>query len=188
MTLSNTKEKLTINHKKTCSCPDNHINCLTGKEWIKGQVAIWELFYEKRDIRDKNIHPAVFPITLPSKCIELFTHRGELVLDPFMGIGSTLLAAKDLFRNAVGFDLNKEYIDYSKTRMSQLQLNLGYEKTDQLTICDDSLNIPDYLDDNTVSLSVTSPAYANMLNHKRLNKSLRSDLRKNEHFEKIQQY
>jgi len=47
-----------------------------------------------------------FPIALPKKCIELFTHKGELVLDPFAGIGTTLIAARDLERNAVGFDLN----------------------------------------------------------------------------------
>jgi len=73
------------------------------KEWVKGQVAIWELYYEKRDIRNKDIHPAVFPIPLPKECIALFTHKGELVLDPFVGIGTTLIAPRDLGRNAVGF-------------------------------------------------------------------------------------
>ena len=106
--------KLDINFRKTCDCRDGHINCLTAKEWIRGQVAIWELYYEKRDIRDKDAHPAVFPITLPKKCIELFTHKGELVLDPFLGIGTTLIAARDSGRNAVGFDLNKKYIDFTK--------------------------------------------------------------------------
>ncbi len=57
--------KLNINFKKTCSCSDSHINCLTAKEWARNQVAIWELYYEKRDIRDKDIHPAVFPIAYP---------------------------------------------------------------------------------------------------------------------------
>ncbi|MEM2107864.1 MAG: hypothetical protein QXL10_01075 [Candidatus Bathyarchaeia archaeon] len=70
---------LKIGHDRICSCPESHINCLNAKEWIQSQVAIWEFFYEKRDIRDKNIHPAVFPIGLPKKCIQLFTHQGELV-------------------------------------------------------------------------------------------------------------
>ncbi len=179
--------KLDIGFKKTCSCPDNHINCLDAKEWIKGQVAIWELYYEKRDIRDKDIHPAVFPIALPKKCMELFTHKGELVLDPFVGIGTTLVAARDLERNAVGFDLNKKYIDFTNKRFNQTQLDFG-ENTKQIAICDDAINIPKYLAEETVSLSVTSPPYANMLNHERLNKSLRSDLRTNKHFKKIQQY
>ncbi|RKZ26081.1 site-specific DNA-methyltransferase [bacterium] len=181
-------EKIDINFKKVCSCPDNHINCLTPKEWVKNQVAIWELYYEKRDVRDKDIHPAVFPIALPKKCIELFTHKGELVLDPFVGIGTTLVAARDLGRNAVGFDLNSKYVDYANKRIEQLEVSLFAADTKQIAICDDAINIPDYLEEETVSLCITSPPYANMLNHKRLNKSFRSDLRKNKHYMQVQQY
>lgn len=179
-------EKIDINFKKTCSCLDNRINCLTAKEWLRHQVAIWEFYYEKRDVRDKDIHPAVFPIALPKKCIQLFTHKGELVLDPFVGIGTTLIAARDLERNAVGVDLKKEYIDFTNKRLNQLEFN--FNNTKQIAICDDAINIPKYLDENTVSLTVTSPPYANMLNHKRLNKSIRGDLRENKYFKKIQQY
>ena len=179
--------KLNIGYQRTCSCSGKHINCLSAKEWVKNQVAIWEFFYEKRDIRDKNIHPAVFPIALPRKCIELFTHKGELVIDPFLGIGTTLIAARDLDRNAVGFDLSKKYISFSKKRLAQSKLNFGSE-TKQVAIRDDALNIPKYLEKETVALSVTSPPYANMLNHRRLNKSIRGDLRENEHYLKVQQY
>lgn len=182
-----TIKKSDINFTKTCSCPNNHINCLIAKEWVRNQVAVWELYYEKRDIRDKDIHPAVFPIALPKKCIELFTHKGELVLDPFVGIGTTLLAAQDLERNAAGFDLNKRYIDFINKRLAQVQLSFG-DDTKQIAFCDDAIHIPKYLEEETVSLCVTSPPYANMLNHKRLNKSLRSDLRTNKHYKKIQQY
>ena len=52
-----TIKDLDINYKKTCDCSDKHINCLSAKEWVKGQVAVWEFYYEKRDIRDKDIHP-----------------------------------------------------------------------------------------------------------------------------------
>lgn len=177
--------KLSIGHEKACSCLPNHINCSDAKHWMKNQVAIWEFSYEKRDIRDKKIHPAVFPIGLPKKCIEIFTHKGELVVDPFSGIGTTLLAARDLERNSVGFDLNKTYVDYSNDRLNQMHL---YEEFSQLAVYDDAINISKYLDQNTVSLSVTSPPYANMLNRKRKNKSIRGDLRKNEHYDTVQQY
>jgi DNA modification methylase len=180
-------KKIDINFKKTCLCRDNHINCLTAKDWIRNQVAVWELNYEKRDVRDKEIHPAVFPISLPKKCIELFTHKGELVLDPFVGIGTTLIAASDLERNVVGFDLNQKYIDYAKFRLAQSKMSFG-ETTKQITICDDAINIPKYLDENIISLVVTSPPYANMLNHQRKNKSYRADLRVNKFYNKIQQY
>lgn len=180
-------EKIRINFTKTCSCPNNHISCLSPKEWVKAQVAIWEFYYEKRDIRDKDIHPAVFPIALPKKCIELFTHKGELVLDPFVGIGTTLIAARDLERNAIGFDLNPKYIEFAKKRL-QSDNSLFTNSTKQLAICDDAINIPRYLDKETVSLCITSPPYANMLNRKRLNKSLRCDLRKNKYYKKNLQY
>lgn len=178
-------KKLDIGYEKLCQCPDNHINCLTPKDWLKHQVALWEFYYENRDIRDRDIHPAVFPIALPKKCIELFTHKGELVLDPFAGVGTTLVAAKDTGRNAVGFDLNKKYVDYAKKRLSQQTLT---KDTKQVMIQDDSINISDYLAEETVSLFVTSPPYSNMLNRPRLNKSLRGNKRINSQYKKVQQY
>jgi DNA modification methylase len=181
-------KKIDINYKKICSCPDNHINCLSAKEWIKSQVAIWDFYYEKRDIRDKNIHPAVFPIALPKKCIELFTHKGELILDPFVGIGTTLIAAQDTERNAIGFDLNSKYIEFAEKRLIQSRLDFFTENTKQIAINDNALNVSKYLNKETISLCITSPPYANMLNHERLNKSFRSNLRKNKYYKKIQQY
>lgn len=177
---------LDIAYQRICKCPHNKLNCIDAKEWIKSQVAVWEFYYEKRDIRDKDIHPAVFPIALPKKCIELFTHEGELVIDPFVGSGSTLIAARDLNRNAVGFDLNEKYIKLCNERLAQQQ-NL-FLSTKQIAICDDAINIPKYIKEETVSLVVTSPPYACMLNRPRLNKSIRGDLRENKYFFKIQQY
>ncbi len=183
--VTETSKLLNIGYERTCDCPPNHINCLTPKEWIRSQVGIWEFSYEKRDIRDKSIHPAVFPIGLPAKCIKLFTHPGELVLDPFVGIGTTLLAAQDLNRNAVGFDLKKEYIETAKSRLSQARL---LNNTQQIAICDDARNIPKYLREETVTLAITSPPYSKFLDKPRLNKSMRGDLRNNKHYLTVQQY
>ncbi len=182
-----TEKPLEIDYERTCSCRSNHINCITAKEWIQNQVAIWEFFYEKRDIRDKDIHPAVFPVALPKKCIELFTHQGELVLDPFVGIGTTLLAAQDHDRNAVGFDLKQEYVEFAMNRLGQTKL-FPEKASRQIAICDEAHNIPEYFQEETISLCVTSPPYSNILNRPRLNKSMRGNLRKNAHYKKIQQY
>jgi DNA modification methylase len=171
---------------RSCDCPPNRINCSTPKAWIKNQVAIWELYYTNRDIRDKSIHPASFPIALPARCIEQFTHRGELVLDPFVGIGSTLVAAQDLGRSAVGFDLKKEYIEKANARLAE---SLPFDKAvQQIAIQADAREIARHLPENSVALCVTSPPYANMLNRQRLNKTYRTDLRQNEHFKKNLQY
>lgn len=173
---------ININYQRTCSCPIKKLSCIEAKEWMKNQIGVWEFYYEARDIRDKKIHPATFPIALPKRIIELFTHKGELVLDPFVGSGTTLLAAQDLNRNAIGFDLNQDYIEIARTR-------LGLDtQTKQILICDDARNIDKYIYPNTVKLIVTSPPYANILNRKRYNKSKRGDLRKNEQFGKVEQY
>jgi len=126
---------------------------MTAKEWIKAQIGVWQFAYERRDIRDKNVHPATFPIALARRVIELFTHQGELVLDPFVGSGSTLVAARDLNRNAVGFDLNQNYIELSRSRLSDLQL---FNDTKQAAIAGDARNIPQYFDEGSVGLIFTS--------------------------------
>ena len=118
MAIQTDKSTLGISNSRFCDCPINHINCLTAKEWILSQIGVWKFSYESRDIRDKNIHPATFPISLPKKCIELFTHEGELVLDPFAGSGSTLIAAQDSNRNCIGLDLKAEYISVCQNHLS----------------------------------------------------------------------
>ncbi len=185
LNLLDDNNKIKINYNKTCDCPTNHISCINAKSWLKSQVAIQEFYYEKRDIRDKNIHPAVFPIGLPKFFINLLTHEGELILEPFGGIGTTLIAARDLSRNAVAFDLKKEYVDYANKRVSNLLFD---SNTTQIEINDNALNISNYLYENSVKLIITSPPYANLLNHQRKNKSKRGDLRNDQHYNKIQQY
>lgn len=177
------KKLLNISVNKTCECVGNRINCLTPKEWLKSQIGVWQFFYEKRDIRDKEIHPATFPISLSKKVIELFTHKGELVLDPFVGSGTTLVAAQDLDRNAVGFDLHKKYIDVCKDRLSATRL---MNNSKQIALMDDARNISSSLQEESVSLIWTSPPYSNLLNRPRKNKSRRD--RKNGQLGKVEQY
>ena len=178
-------EKLQINGVRTCNCPPNHLNCLSPKEWLKAQIGVWQFFYEGRDIRDKDVHPATYPISLASRCIELFTHKGELVLDPFVGSGTTLVSARDTHRNAVGFDLNPAYVSLGKERLSQQTL---FGDTQQIPICEDARNIANYLEPNSVSLALTSPPYANLLNRRRKNKSRRGTERLNGQYQRIEQY
>ena len=64
------EKPLQIGYKKTCQCPDNKISCITAKEWVRSMVTIQPFYYESRDVRDKNVHPAVFPISLPTHFIK----------------------------------------------------------------------------------------------------------------------
>jgi DNA modification methylase len=173
-----------INFNKTCDCSTNKLNCLTAKEWIKDQLGVWQFIYEKRDIRDKTIHPATFPISLSKKVIELFTHKGELVVDPFVGSGTTLVAAQDINRNAIGFDLQEKYIELCSQRLNQ---NVGlFTDSWQMAVQDDARNIPSWVNQETISLIWTSPPYANLLNRERKNKSRRN--RDNGQLGKVEQY
>ena len=178
-------KKLEIATNRSCECQPSHINCLSAKEWIKCQLGVWQFYYEGRDIRDKTKHPATFPIALARRCIELFSHQGELVVDPFMGSGTTLVAARDIDRNAVGFEIHPDYIALTRGRLSQESL---FTETQQIPVLDDARNIAQYLDEESIACIVTSPPYANLLNRKRLNKSRRGTERKNEQYKKVEQY
>lgn len=176
---------LEIGHRRACDCPPNHLNCLSAREWMKAQIGVWQFYYEGRDVRDKALHPATFPIALARRAIELFTHRGELVLDPFVGSGTTLVAARDTGRNALGFDLKPEYVELSRSRVDGAAAG---SEARQIALCRDARDIPSCISPETVSLVLTSPPYANLLNRKRKNKSRRGDLRVNQQYLKVEQY
>ena len=171
-----------------CECRPNHLSCLSAKQWIKCQLGVWQFNYERRDVRDKNVHPATFPISLARRVIELFTHQGELVLDPFVGSGTTLLAAQDADRNAVGFDLHGAYVDLARQRLTKDSSAPLLSRTCQLAVCDDARNAHQYIQPETVKLIFTSPPYANLLNRPRLNKSRRTHDRKNHQYLRVEQY
>lgn len=63
-------------------------------------------------------HPAPFPVELPRRLIQLYTFVDEIVLDPFMGSGSTALAARESGRHFVGFDTNPAYITLAEERLA----------------------------------------------------------------------
>lgn len=64
-------------------------------------------------------HPCPFPVEVPARCIRMFTDPGMTVLDPFMGSGTTLLAAKNLGRKAIGIEIGERYCEIAAERCSQ---------------------------------------------------------------------
>jgi DNA modification methylase len=70
-------------------------------------------------------HPAPFPVELARRCVRLSTWPGEVVLDPFAGTGSTLVAARDLGRRAIGIERSERYCELAARRLSQGALNFG---------------------------------------------------------------
>jgi len=176
---------ININDERLCGCRECNLSCLEPREWMKNQIGVWEFKYESRDIRDKNLHPATFPIAMARRVIEQFTHRGELVIDPFVGSGTTLVAARDLGRNAIGVDLQPKYIKLCEERLLEIPCEFPCE---QISVCDDARNIKNFVRPNSVKLLFTSPPYANLLNRERKNKSRRGGERYNEQYLKVEQY
>lgn len=82
---------------------------MTKEEWKTFHLSHWT-FPGERQIS----HEAMFPMELPSRLIRMFTFRGETVLDPFLGSGTTLKASLELGRKGMGFELNGDFIDLIK--------------------------------------------------------------------------
>lgn len=83
---------------------------------------IWEMRYKKGESKKNLNHNAFFVKQLPINFIKINTKIGDLVLDPFMGCGTTAVACKELNRNFLGFEINKTYIETSMKRLSQRTL------------------------------------------------------------------
>jgi site-specific DNA-methyltransferase (adenine-specific) len=66
-------------------------------------------------------HPAPFPEELPSRVIQFYTYKGDLVLDPFMGSGTTAIAALNLKRHFIGYEISPEYVDLANKRIQALK-------------------------------------------------------------------
>jgi DNA modification methylase len=73
-------------------------------------------------------HSATFPEELPEWFIKLFTKSGDIVLDPFVGSGSTTVAAIQLGRNYVGIDISHEYVELARDRVSERQIRMFAEQ------------------------------------------------------------
>jgi site-specific DNA-methyltransferase (adenine-specific) len=96
---------------------------VTKDEFIEATTDVWEIGAERAT---RVGHPAPFPVELPLRLIELYTYRDDLVLDPFMGSGTTGVAAVRTGRRFVGYDTETTYVDMAEQRIRgerELSLN-----------------------------------------------------------------
>lgn len=93
-----------------------HENTLTSDEFMSATLDVWRI--EPESARRVN-HPAPFPVQLPERLIHLYTFLGDLVLDPFMGSGSTVVAAVRTGRRGVGYDTDASYVGTARRRVQQ---------------------------------------------------------------------
>lgn len=139
----------------------NKVNDLTGKEWLQLTKSVWA---SERCAEDKEAfkHPAPFLIKDIRKLIRLFTKKNMIVLDPFMGSGTTLIASALENRISTGIDLSKKYCKLAESRLRKLKI----KKNGKIKIiCGNSLRkIPKLK--NKIDYCVTSPPYHNILRNK----------------------
>lgn len=90
---------------------------IMAQEW---EDALWDIPNCKANHPEKTLHPAQFPIELAERCVLAFTDEGDRVLDPYAGVGSSLLAALKNDRKALGSEKVSEYVEVAKGRIRAL--------------------------------------------------------------------
>jgi site-specific DNA-methyltransferase (adenine-specific) len=89
---------------------------ISKDEFLAYTKSVWEFPAESAN---RVGHPAPFPVELPYRCIQLYTFRGDFVLDPFCGVGSTCIAALKADRHFLGYDTSKEYVETALWRIEE---------------------------------------------------------------------
>jgi DNA modification methylase len=97
--------------------PRPGVATIPGDEFMEATLDVWEIPAESAT---RVGHPAPFPVALVERCIQLFTYDGDVVLDPFMGSGTTAVAARQTGRYFVGFDTDVEYVRRARERVASV--------------------------------------------------------------------
>lgn len=137
--------------------PRNKLNDLSGKEWLKFTKS-WFIFdalasdlkEEEKATKETKQHPATFSPTLIEEFIRFFTKGGGVVLDPFVGIGSTLVACDRQGREGIGIELNEKFAQIAMSRTSQKVITGDSTKIREMSL-------------PKIDFCITSPPYCNML-------------------------
>lgn len=137
---------------------DRRCNDLTGKEWLSNSFSIWRNLNKTKEEKEFD-HPAYYPVSLCEKLIRTFSKRGSNVLDPFNGIGSTMVAAHNLGCSGTGIDLSIEFTETARKRVQ--------DDPKVKIVNGNSLRELDRLSSESFDLCITSPPYWDILNMRR---------------------
>lgn len=149
--------------------PRNKLNDLTAKEWLPETVSVWRqkgLGANHPDAQIEKLHPAPFSFTDVARLIRFFTKSGQTVLDPFVGIGSTLKAAALEGRGGVGIELSPTFAELSRERLDKELTASLFPSPEQRVIEGDARHVLTTLDTDSVDFVVTSPPYWQILHKK----------------------
>lgn len=149
--------------KRACKCPPQYLNCLSRRELMRYASTVID---EKQRVRWEQEHPARFIPQVPEKFIQLFSHRGETVLDPFCGSGTTNLVALQLGRSSIGIDVNEYSVEIAYKRLCDAQkLVSAPNETHHRIVQGSCLDVLPLVPDNSIDLIVTSPPYLDVVDY-----------------------
>ena len=152
-----------------CVHPRNALNDLLAKDWIPETISVWNqkgLGAGHPDAKIEKEHPAPFSYTDVSRLIRFFTKRGAIVLDPFVGIGSTLKACALEGRKGIGIELNPHFAKLARERLANEVNDIFATVDDQQVIEGDSRTVLETLKPDSLDFVVTSPPYWSILKKK----------------------
>jgi DNA modification methylase len=144
---------------------EKRCNSLDGTKWLQFSISVWsDIRKSTEELRLK--HPAMFPVALVDRLMQTFLRPdGRVVLDPFMGSGSTLVGAREAGKHGIGFELSPEYIELARRRLERTSFD---GKSGSFEIRQgDARQLVETLAADSVDLCVTSPPYWNILNQDR---------------------
>jgi DNA modification methylase len=114
-TLRDVHEYVMVFSKGSFSRPKIREDTITREEFLTFTKSVWSFPAESAG---RVGHPAPFPLELPYRCIQLYTFKGDVVLDPFCGVGSSCVAAIKSNRHFIGYDVNGEYVKIANKRIA----------------------------------------------------------------------
>ncbi len=151
----------------------NILNSLDPKSWLKFTKS-WFIHNPPPRKKDEMLHPAKYPEGMIEEFIRFFTKEGEIVFDPFLGTGSTLVAAHNAGRNGIGIELQEKYAEIAQKRVKELeaqQESASKRAVTQAVISGNSFDIEAIWKLHKlpyVDFIITSPPYGPMLSKKGL--------------------
>ena len=92
---------------------------ITNKEFVEWTLGVWNMQPEL----NRN-HPAPFPVELPARLIKLYTYQQDIVLDPFIGSGTTAIACSEFKRNFIGIEMDEKYYKMATDRINSYNRQL----------------------------------------------------------------
>ena len=154
--------------KKTDRINKKHkesFNGLVPRDWALLSKNVWDDVSSPR----KNYHlehGATYPIALADRIIKIYSKEGDLVLDPFVGIGTTIVSAYRQKRSGIGIELNKKFSKIADDLLREEKANLFNDAKSKIfhkIYHNDCRNLRKYVKDDSVQLTFTSPPYANFI-------------------------